>query len=159
MCEVKKIYFGKILFSRSRKKTTYVLYLYELPTESHVMYFERKKWIWHERVCYVSKKTISKLPKLDQLCETCINYKQVKSSFHLEDIVPTKNCLELLPIDLFGPVKIANVSGKRYDHVIVDDYSRFTWALFLKHKDDSFEAFQNLYKKVQNEKQTNIISI
>jgi len=48
---------------------------------------------------------------------------------------------------------------KKYGFVIVDDFSRFTWVLFLKHKNDYFEAFQTFCKKVQNEKETNIISV
>jgi hypothetical protein len=29
-----------------------------------------------------------------------------------------------------------DLGGKQYGFVIVDDYSRFTWVLFLKHKDE-----------------------
>jgi len=51
-------------------------------------------------------------------------------------------------------------SKYKYDSfVIVDDFSRFTWVLFLKHKYDSFETFKNFCKQVQNEKETNIISV
>lgn len=32
----------------------------------------------------------------------------------------------------------------------MDDYSRFTWTLFLTHKDETFKAFINFAKLVQN---------
>ncbi|KAH9680506.1 Integrase catalytic domain-containing protein [Citrus sinensis] len=55
-------------------------------------------------------------------------------------------------VDLFGPSRYANLSGKFYAFVIVDDYSRYTWVLFLANKDDAIDAFRIFYKKVQNEK-------
>jgi transposase InsO family protein len=103
------------------------------------------------------------LPKIsfekDKICEACVKGKQVKNSFKITAFISTQKPLELFHIDLFGPVQTESLSGKRYGFVIVDDFSRFTWVLFLKHKDESFEAFQILCKKVQNEKSSNIISI
>ena len=36
--------------------------------------------------------------------------------------------------------------------MIVNDYSRYTWVLFLANKDDALDAFKVLCKKIQNEK-------
>ncbi|MCI09587.1 serine/threonine protein kinase SRPK1, partial [Trifolium medium] len=41
--------------------------------------------------------------------------------------LPKLRPLELLHIDLFGPVSTASINGKKYGFVIVDDYSRWTW--------------------------------
>jgi hypothetical protein len=41
-----------------------------------------------------------------------------------------------------------DLGGKQCGFVIVDDYSRFTWVLFLKHKDESFDAFKTFCKIV-----------
>lgn len=43
----------------------------------------------------------------------------------------TSNILELLHMDLVGPVETASVGGKNYVLVIVDDFSRFTWVKFI----------------------------
>jgi len=103
------------------------------------------------------------LPKIsfekDKICEACVKGKQVKSSFKTIEFISTQKPLELLHIDLFGLVQTASLNGKRYGCVIVDDFSRFTWVLFLKHKDESFETFQNFFKRVQNEKGSNIITV
>ncbi|GJX76650.1 retrovirus-related pol polyprotein from transposon TNT 1-94 [Tanacetum coccineum] len=40
--------------------------------------------------------------------------------------------LYLLHMDLCGPMRVANVNGKKYILVIVDDYSRFTWVKCLR---------------------------
>ena len=45
--------------------------------------------------------------------------------------------LQLLDMDLFGPVNIMSLSRKRYALVIVDDFSKYTWVLFLNSKDET----------------------
>ena len=40
-------------------------------------------------------------------------------------------------MDLFGPVNVISMSKKRYALVIVDDYSKYTWVLFLYSKDET----------------------
>ncbi|KAH9697694.1 Integrase catalytic domain-containing protein [Citrus sinensis] len=62
-------------------------------------------------------------------------------------------------VDLFGPSRYASLSGKYYAFVIVDDYSRYTWVLFLANKDDAIDVFRIFYKKVQNEKGYSITCI
>jgi len=52
-----------------------------------------------------------------------------------------------------------SLGGNYYGLVIVDDYSRFTWTLFLKTKNEAFDAFRKLAKVIQNEKGLNIVSI
>jgi hypothetical protein len=44
----------------------------------------------------------------------------------------TTRSLEMLHIDLFGPIAYISIGGNKYGLVIVDDYSRFTWVLFLQ---------------------------
>ncbi|GJX59724.1 retrovirus-related pol polyprotein from transposon TNT 1-94 [Tanacetum coccineum] len=49
-------------------------------------------------------------------------------------LVPsTESKLELLHMDLCGPMKVASINGKKYILVIVDDYSRFTWNCSIVH--------------------------
>lgn len=62
-------------------------------------------------------------------------------------------------MDLFGPTRTISLGGKHYALVIVDDYSRYSWVMFLAHKNDAFPAFTKLCRKVQNEKGFLISSI
>ena len=71
----------------------------------------------------------------------------------------SKRPLELLHLDLFGPSRVASLNHNKYAFVIVDDYSRFTWVIFLKNKSDTFYEFEILCKKLQNEKSSTIIKI
>ncbi|KAI0498664.1 hypothetical protein KFK09_019554 [Dendrobium nobile] len=112
-------------------------------------------WLWHRRLCHASMKTLRNItqknlvrgvPKLeftkDHLCDACQQGKQVKSSFHSIRDVITSRPLEILHMDLFGPVSTASLGGKNYGFVNVDDFTRFTWVRFLAHKNESFEEFK-----------------
>ena len=39
--------------------------------------------------------------------------------------------------DLFGPVNVLSLSRKKYALVMVDDFSKYTWVLFLQSKDEA----------------------
>jgi hypothetical protein len=43
------------------------------------------------------------------------------------------------------------MGGKWYVLVIVDDYSRYSWVIFLKNKDEVFEHFWSLVLRLNNE--------
>ena len=85
--------------------------------------------------------------------------KQVKNSFQSKNVVSTSKPLELLLIDLFGPSRTMSLGGNYYGLVLVDDYSRFTWTLFMKTKNEVFYAFRKLAKVIQHEKGLDIVSI
>jgi len=83
----------------------------------------------------ISKDFAVGLPKLkfekDHICETCQMGKKIKHSFKLKNVVFTSKPLELLHMDLFGPSRTMSLGGNYYALVVVDDFSRFTWTLFL----------------------------
>ena len=82
----------------------------------------------------------------DRIHDACQKGKQVKSSFQSKRIVSTSKPLNLLHIDLIRSLRIISYGGNSYILIVVDDYSRLTWTLFLKHKSDRFEAFKKLFK-------------
>lgn len=97
--------------------------------------------------------------ELDDTCGACVKDKQIKSSFKPKDKVSTTQPLELIHIDLFGPINMLSLGRKRYVFVIVDDYSRFTWVIFLGHKDETFERFVEYCNRVENEQGLKINTI
>jgi hypothetical protein len=48
------------------------------------------------------------------------------------------------------------MGGKWYVLVIIDDYSRYSWVLFLESKDEVFEHFQSLALRLNNEHPNNL---
>ncbi|KAD3336888.1 hypothetical protein E3N88_32407 [Mikania micrantha] len=58
--------------------------------------------------------------------------------------------LELLHVDLFGPVNRKSIAGDQYCLVITDEYSRYSWAFFLKDKSETFDCIQVLVTKLDS---------
>jgi hypothetical protein len=63
----------------------------------------------------------------------------------------TDRPLELLHMDLFGPVAYISINGSKYCLVIVDDYSRITWVFFLQEKSQTQETLKRFLRRAQNE--------
>ncbi|GJT74999.1 retrovirus-related pol polyprotein from transposon TNT 1-94 [Tanacetum coccineum] len=67
-----------------------------------------------------------------QLCSSYEMSKEKRSSFKSKAVPSSKGRLNLLHMDLCGPMRVASINGKKYILVIVDDNSRYTWTLFLR---------------------------
>jgi hypothetical protein len=67
----------------------------------------------------------------DRICSACQTGKQVCVHHPHKNIMTTDRPLELLHMDLFGPIAYISIDGSKYCLVIVDDYSCFTWIFFL----------------------------
>ncbi|GJX01930.1 retrovirus-related pol polyprotein from transposon TNT 1-94 [Tanacetum coccineum] len=57
--------------------------------------------------------------------------------------------LYTLHMDLCGPMRVQSINRKKYIHVMVDDYSRFTWVKFLRSKFETPEFVVKLLKQLQ----------
>jgi transposase InsO family protein len=64
-------------------------------------------------------------------CAACQARKHVGTNHPGKNVMTTSRPLELLHMDLFGSVAYLSIKGSKYDLVIVDDFSRFTWVFFL----------------------------
>nr|GFA87153.1 retrovirus-related Pol polyprotein from transposon TNT 1-94 [Tanacetum cinerariifolium] len=69
-----------------------------------------------------------------------------------------KGRLNLLHIDLCGPMRVASINGKNYILVIVDDYSRYTWILFLRSKDETSEVLKEFLTMIHRNLQALVIT-
>src|SRR3954463_10074449 len=163
-----------ILFIGKRKNNIYKIDLSDLEKQkvTCLMSVSEEQWVWHRRLGHASLRKISLINKLDlvrglpnlkyksdALCEACQKGKFSKPAFKSKNVVSSSRPLELLHIDLFGPVKIASIRGKKYGLVIVEDYSRWTWVKFLKHKDESHSVFFEFCTQIQSEKECKIIKV
>nr|GEU28844.1 hypothetical protein [Tanacetum cinerariifolium] len=110
-------------------------------------------WLWHRRLSYLNFDTINLLlkndiviglPKLNfikyHLCSSCELGKAKRKSFQTKTTPSSKRRLQLLHIDLCGPMRVVSINGKRYVLVIIDDYSRYTWTHFLRSRDETPEV-------------------
>ncbi|GJT51602.1 retrovirus-related pol polyprotein from transposon TNT 1-94 [Tanacetum coccineum] len=139
---------GNDLLTGNRGSNLYTIYLQETTSSTLICFMAKtsptQAWLWHRRLSHLnfdyinllSKKDVMiGLPKLkyvkDQLCSSCEVSKAKRSSFKTKAVPSSKGRLNLLHMDLCGPMRVASINGKTYILVIVDDYSRYTWTLFL----------------------------
>ncbi|GKD39106.1 retrovirus-related pol polyprotein from transposon TNT 1-94, partial [Tanacetum coccineum] len=119
-------------------------------------------WLWHRRLSYLNFDSINLLskndimiglPKLkfvkDHLCSSCDLGKAKRKSFHTKTTPSSKRQLQLLHMDLCGPIRVESINGKKYVLIIVDDYSRYTWTHFLRSKDKTPEVLIDFLILVQ----------
>jgi hypothetical protein len=52
-------------------------------------------------------------------------------------------------MNLFGPIAYISIDGNKYDLAIIDDYSRFTWVLFLQDKSETQEVLKKFLKRAK----------
>lgn len=128
--------------------------------------------IWHHKLGHINYKhlmtlassgSVRGIPKLMtkvvEVCPPCQFGKQKCESHSLKQAIRTGQIMELLHMDLMGPMQIESVGGKKYIFVCVDDFSRYTWIDLIREKSDTFNVFEKLCLRLQNEKRCNIIRI
>jgi hypothetical protein len=87
----------------------------------------------------------------DRPCAACQAGKQVGSTHQSKNVMLTSRPLELLYMDLFGPVAYLSIGGSKYDLVIVDDISYFSWVFFLQDKSETQKTLKRFLWRAQNE--------
>ncbi|CAN1346603.1 Retrovirus-related Pol polyprotein from transposon TNT 1-94 [Linum perenne] len=164
MCKIERISDGKVLFTGNRSGNIYSINLKDQDAFYEKCFSAEKpspEFIWHRRLGHISSTRIAKLvslglvrglPKLstdlDVLCPACVQGKQTKTSFKSLNVFASKQPLELLHFDLFGPSNVRSLGGKHFALVIVDDFSRFTWVFFLARKNESSFLLENFIRQI-----------
>ncbi|GFV64974.1 retrovirus-related Pol polyprotein from transposon TNT 1-94 [Trichonephila clavipes] len=118
--------------------------------------------IWHQRFCHVNNDYLVKtskndsvkgLPRLNDNGKThCIPCKLAKSkrvSFKKTGAVRSKRPLELLHMDLCGPMPTESQGGNKYFLSITDDYSRKVTVFPIRNKSDVFHTFIRFQKRAE----------
>nr|GEV22845.1 retrovirus-related Pol polyprotein from transposon TNT 1-94 [Tanacetum cinerariifolium] len=161
-----KIGNGNDLLTGSRGKNLYSITLQDTTSPNPICLMAKatssQAWLWHRRLSHMNFDTINflskndiviGLPKLkfikDNLCSSCELGKAKRKSFQTKTTLSSKTRLQLLHMDLYGPMRVASINGKKYVLVIVDDYSRYTWTHFLSFKDETPEVLIDFLRRVQ----------
>jgi transposase InsO family protein len=85
----------------------------------------------------------------DRICSASQAEKQVGVPHPPKSIMTTTQPLELIHMDLFGPVAYLSFRGDKYGLVIVDDYSRFTWVFFVSDKCQVQDKVKTFIRRAQ----------
>ncbi|GKC80821.1 retrovirus-related pol polyprotein from transposon TNT 1-94 [Tanacetum coccineum] len=129
-------------------------------------------WLWHRILSHINfdyinllskQDVVISLPKLkyvkDQLCSSYELSKAKKKFIQDKNCSKFKRTVNLLHMDLCGPMRVASINGKKYILVIVDDYSRYTWTLFLRSKDETPEVLKVFLTMIQRNLQALVIFV
>ncbi|GJR24414.1 retrovirus-related pol polyprotein from transposon TNT 1-94 [Tanacetum coccineum] len=157
---------GVDLLSGSRGSNLYTISMAYLMKSSPICLLSKasktKSWLWHHRHSHLNFGTINQLakqglvkglPKLkytkDHLCLACQMGKIKKESYPHNPEPSINEKLQMLHMDLYGPMRVGSINGKKYILVIVDEYSWFTWVKFLRTKDEALEIIIKFLKQAQ----------
>ncbi|KAK2455973.1 cysteine-rich RECEPTOR kinase [Trifolium repens] len=165
---------GEILMRGTRSKDNCYLWVSheEAQLGKCLLGKEDEVQLWHQKLGHlnlsgmkkaVTVEAIRGLPKLKitegSICGECQIGKQTRMSHPMLEHQVTSRTLELLHMDLMGPMQVESLGGKRYAFVVVDDFSRYTWVNFIRDKSDTFDIFKTLSTQVQREKKCGIVRI
>ena len=76
------------------------------------------------------------------ICEACEQVKATRKEIQKEREAPLADSLSAeIHMDLWGPSPVPSLGGRRYYVTFTDDYSRFTWLMVLRKKNETLEAY------------------
>nr|GEU61490.1 retrovirus-related Pol polyprotein from transposon TNT 1-94 [Tanacetum cinerariifolium] len=162
ICDLK----GNDILTGSRGTDLYSITLQDISTPNLICLMAKvtssQAWLWHRRLLHLNFDTINLLSKndiviglqklkfiKDDLCSSCELGKAKQKSFHTKTILSSKKRLQILHMDLCGPMRVERFNDKKYMLVIVDDYSRYTCTHFLRFKDETTEVLIDFLRLFQ----------
>ncbi|GJW81184.1 retrovirus-related pol polyprotein from transposon TNT 1-94 [Tanacetum coccineum] len=135
---------GDDLLTGGRDSNLYTISISDMAASSPVCLMSKatstKSWLWHRRLSHLNFGS----PFL-----ACERGKSKKASYPPKLVPSDHSKLELLHMDLCGPIRVASINGKKYILVIVDNFSRYTWVYFLCSKDETPEIIKKFIAQVQ----------
>ncbi|GJS85926.1 retrovirus-related pol polyprotein from transposon TNT 1-94 [Tanacetum coccineum] len=147
---------GNNLLTGNRGSDIYTISLQETTSSTSICFMAKasptQAWLWHRRLSHLNFDYINLLSKKDIVIGK-------RSSFKTKVVPSSKGRLNLIHMDLCGPMRVESINGKKYILVIVDDYSRYTWTLFLRSKDETPEVLKDFLKMIQRNLQAQVISV
>ncbi|GFW15025.1 retrovirus-related Pol polyprotein from transposon TNT 1-94 [Trichonephila clavipes] len=128
--------------------------------------------IWHQRFCHVNNDYLVKTSKNDSVkglprltdngkthCIPCKLAKSKRVSFKKTGAVRSKRPLELLHMDLCGPMPTESQGGNKYFLSIIDDYSRKVTVFPIRNKSDVFHTFIRFQKRAERFLSKKVIAV
>nr|GEW25210.1 zinc finger, CCHC-type [Tanacetum cinerariifolium] len=156
--------YKKLLMKVERSKNR--LYSIRLQLEAPICLLanvDNQAWLWHARLGHLNFDDINKMtrkglvegiPKINhagQICDACLLGKHSRTPFPNQAKFRSKNPLDLVYGDLYGPISPSTHSRKNLIFLLVDDCTRFMWAYFLTSKDQAFSTFKEFKQQIETE--------
>ncbi|KAG8485650.1 hypothetical protein CXB51_018843 [Gossypium anomalum] len=153
---------GSMLMSVAMTEKSFVVDWNKGFDNAYVVSSEDSK-LWHQRLGHanfksmaqmVSKEMVENFTKTVQsedVCEVCQMGKQARLPFPANTTWRASSKLELVHSDVCGPMRTESLSGNKYFILFIDDYTRYCWVYFLKHKFEVAQVFIKFKAVVETE--------
>ena len=115
--------------------------------------------LWHARLGHAFSSRVQQLTSRGLLgsvstenfdCVACQLGKQLALPFNSSESIST-DIFDLIHSDVWGPSPISSIGGSRYFVVFVDDYSRYSWIFYMKHRSELLQVYSNFAKMVETQ--------
>ncbi|KAK9224543.1 hypothetical protein WN943_009577 [Citrus x changshan-huyou] len=116
--------------------------------------------LWHVRLGHSGEKSLQTLMRHGLLkgtktcklnfCEHCVVSKKTRVKFGTANH-DTREILEYVHSDVWGPTKTASIGGSHYFVTFVDDFSKRVWVYTMRVKDEVLEIFVKWKKLVETQ--------
>ena len=154
---------------------SYLLEPISLQINSHESNHKRKEispvnqtYLWHLKLGHINIERIRRmvtgglLSPLDvtalPVCEPCLEEKMTMKPFKAK-CYRAKEVLDLLHIDLCGPMSTNARGGYEYFITFINDYSRYEYIYLMRHKSEAFEKLKGFKAEVENHRGRSIKSL
>ena len=127
--------------------------------------------LWHRRFGHLGYDNLARLPSMvmgmnlnesdikkaahPKVCEPCIMSKQHRLSFPSSSTKPTKP-LELVHMDVCGPMQETSIGGSKYVATFLDDYSRLSIVVPVSTKAAVIPTVKNVIAMLENQSGRNL---
>ncbi|KAI3800975.1 hypothetical protein L1987_29075 [Smallanthus sonchifolius] len=98
-------------------------------------------WLWHGRLGHVNFETLRIMTSKGM----------TRRPFPAQAVYRASRPLELISMDLCGPITRTSPAGNKYFMLLVDDCTRFMWIYVIKSKDQAFGVFKLFKAKVEKQ--------
>ena len=125
--------------------------------------------LWHQRFCHLSSQNLERLRKEDMVkglklpsgdlskcighqghCDACKHGKQTASPFKSTNNACEKP-LEVVHMDLMGPIEPETSEGYKYALVVLDECTEYSFVVLLKTKGDAAKEASYILSTLQNQ--------
>ncbi|KAH9656595.1 hypothetical protein KPL70_022738 [Citrus sinensis] len=116
--------------------------------------------LWHVRLGHAGEKSLQTLMRHGLLkgtktcklnfCKHCVVCKKIRVKFGTTNH-DTREILEYVHSDVWGPTKTASIGGSHYFVTFIDDFSRRVWVYTMRAKDEVLEIFMKWKKLVETQ--------
>eukprot|EP00877_Chromochloris_zofingiensis_P010255 jgi/Chrzof1/5483/Cz16g04290.t1 len=147
--------------------------LHSEQTESATALAAQTPQLWHRRFGHLSYQNMAKVPNMvtgvqvpteafqavgQQVCESCLLGKQTRLSFPESETVRQQS-LELVHMDLCGPLPVKSLGGSQYIATFLDDYTGLSVVALLKQKSDISKVVPDVFNMLEKQSNNQVKSV